>query len=148
MRRINLKIVRKDHPPALAIGHRVPAIRLIASVSLATSDGCSSYDPAVIDTGAPICLFPAAIRSRADHQILGRVRLGGITRRPECQISALLAELRCVLSDGTNSLTPFRIRAYLAEQDNVPALIGMHGFIELGVLHVHIARNRAYLATS
>src|SRR5262245_38759313 len=115
MRRINLTIVRNDHPPALAIGHRLPGVRLVAIVSLATADGWTGFDPAVIDTGAPVCLFPPAIWSRADHHVLGRVHLGGITRRPECQIPALLAELRCILSDGTRSLQPLRIRAYLAE---------------------------------
>lgn len=145
MPRINLAIFRKHHPPALAIGHRLPGVRLVANVSLATSDGWTGFDPAVIDTGAPVCLFPPAIWSLSDHRVLGRVRLGGISRRRECQIPAMLATVSCIISDGTKSLGPLRIRAYLAEQDNVPTLIGMHGFIERGVLHVQLSRHRAFL---
>jgi hypothetical protein len=145
MPRIRLAIFRKDHPPALAIGQRLPGVRLVANVSLAKLDGWTGFDPAVIDTGAPVCLFPPAIWSRSEHHVLGRVRLGGISRRRQCRIPALLATVQCILSDGAQSLGPLRIRAYFAEQDNVPTLIGMHGFIERGTLHVELAKGRAFL---
>jgi len=43
--------------------------------------------------------------------------------------------VRCTLSDGAASIGPLEMRAYLAEQDDVPTLIGMLGFIERDTLH-------------
>ena len=145
MPRINLVIVRKDHAPALAIGERLPAVRLVAQVSLATSAGWTDHDPAVIDTEAPISLFPRAIWRHADFRAIGRVRVGGISQRRGCQIPAILAEVRCTLSDGAALIGPLVLHAYLAEADDAPALIGMLGFIERGVLHVQLSRRRAIL---
>lgn len=145
MPQIQLAIFRKDHPPALSIGHRVPGLRLVANVSLATPSGWTKFDPAVVDTGAPLCLFPPAIWLRPEHQVLGKLRLGGLSRRRQCQIPAMLAVVRCVLSDGAKSLGPLDMHAYLSEHDNVPTLIGMLGFVERGLLRMHLSRNRASL---
>lgn len=148
MPRINLTIARTDHPPALAIGQCLPATRLVAQVSLGTSIGWTQFDPAVIDTAAPVSLFPPSIWGHSDYRPMGRVRLGGISRRRECQIPAILAMVRCTLSDGVASIGPLEMRAYLAEQDDVPTLIGMLGFIERGTLHVDLSRASVYLRMS
>jgi hypothetical protein len=145
MPRINLATVRKDHPPALAIGKRVPAMRLVAHVSLATTKGWTTFDPAVIDTGAPLSVFPPAIWTDSNYHPMGRVRIGGLSRRRDCQIPAILASVRCTLSDGVSSVGPLDMHAYLALHDDVPTLIGMLGFVERGILHIDIQRSRTYL---
>ncbi len=145
MPRINLQVFRTDHPPALGLGQRLPAIRLLTHVSLTKTAGWTDFRLAVIDTGAPVSLLPPLIWRQAERRELGRVSLGGVARRKECQIPAILAEVTCRLSDGVTSIGPVLTHAYLAEHDNVPTLIGMLGFIERGVLRVELARNRAFL---
>ena len=145
MPKIDLAIWRGYHAPALDLGHRISAIRLRASVSVLTESGWSVFHRAVIDTGAPISVFPPAIWKHARHASLGRVRIGGLARREACQIPAILAEVDCALSDGQRSLGPLRMHAYLAEVENTPALIGILGFIENGVLRVDLSNNRAAL---
>lgn len=145
MPQIRLRIIRGSHPPAAAIGHRLTAIRLFADVSVVTNSGWSLYRPAVIDTGAPVSLFPPSIWKDARRKELGRVRVGGLARRPECQIPAILAEIECTLSDGRRALGPIRTHAYLVETEDAPRLIGMLGFIERGVMRLDLSKDRALL---
>lgn len=145
MPRINLPIVRGHHAPALAIGHRVAAIRVFAEISVATPTGWSLFEPAVVDIGAPISVLPPSIWKQSHHTALGRVTIGGIARREECQIPAILAEINCMLSDGQQTLGPLRMHAYLAEVVNAPTLIGILGFLERGVLCVDFPKNRGFL---
>ncbi len=129
----------------MAIGHRLTAIRLVVNVSVATETGWSIFKPAVIDTGAPVSVFPPAIWKQSRHTPLGRVQIGGLARREECQLPAILAEIDCTLSDGRRSLGPVRTHAYLVELENAPTLIGILGFIERGVLRVDISKDSAFL---
>jgi len=57
----------------------------------------------------------------------------------------MLATVRCWLSDGSASLGPLDMHAYLADKDDVPTLIGMLGFIERGILHIDISHGHVYL---
>jgi hypothetical protein len=143
--KLDLRIVRGNHAPAAAIGRRLPAIRLFADVSVATNGGWSLFETAVIDTGAPVSVFPPAIWKQSRHTTLGRVKIGGLARTEECQVPAILAEIDCVLSDGQHSLGPIRTQAYLVEAENAPSLIGILGFIEHGVLRVDLSKSRAFL---
>ena len=145
MARIDLRIMRGHHAPAEAIGYRLVALRLVTDVSLATDTGWSPFKQAVIDTGAPVSVFPPVIWKQCRHTPLGRAKIGGLARGEECQLPAILAEIDCTLSDGQRVLAPIRIHAYLVEIENAPTLVGMLGFIERGVLRVELSRNRAFL---
>lgn len=145
MPRIDLLVTREFHAPALAIGHRLVAVRMFADLTVATSEGWSRYRRAVVDTGAPVSMFPPAIWRQARYRALGRVRIGGIARREECRIPAILAEIECMLSDGERSLGPFRMYACLAEVEDAPTLVGISGFTERGVLRADTAKDRAFL---
>lgn len=145
MPQLDLRIIRSNHPPAEAIGHRVTATRLLADVSVATDAGWTLFEPAVIDTGAPVTVLPRANWSGSRFKKLGRVKIGGLARREECRLPAILAEIECRLSDGVRGLGPLRIPAYLVETEDAPRLIGILGFIERGVLRVELSKNHAYL---
>jgi len=143
--KIDLAIRRGYHAPAIAVGHRLSAIRLTANISVATDAGWTLFERAVIDTGAPVSVFPPSIWKQSRYTPLGHVRIGGLARREECLVPAILAEIDCILSDGQRSLGPLRMHAYLAEIENAPRLIGMLGFLERGILRVELSRNRAFL---
>jgi hypothetical protein len=127
------------------IGQRVIATRLSAQIALATASGWTIPRPAVIDTGAGTSVIPPVIWKQSRFVDLGRVRIGGINKRKECQIPAILAEIECILSDDQSVLGPLRMHAYLAEPEDAPRLIGILGFIERGVLRVELSKNRASL---
>lgn len=129
----------------MQIGVKLPATRLTCQVCLQTADEWTRYRPAVIDTGAPVCLFPRTLWSSTEYEPLGRVQIAGISRRPECRMPALLAFVKCMISDGISSWGPLKMKAYLAESDSAPTLIGILGFIEKGILHVDLTGNRVFL---
>lgn len=145
MARVDLRIIRGDHPPALAIGHRVAAIRLVADISIATDTGWTLFEPAVVDTGAPVSVLPPAMWKQARFRTMGRVKIGGLARSEACQLPAILAEVESVLSDGKRLLGPIQMPAYLVEVENAPRLIGIQGFIERGTLHVDLSKDKAFL---
>jgi hypothetical protein len=73
------------------------------------------------------------------------VKLGGLTRRPEPQLTAILAQIECTLSDGRRSPGPLTTHAYLAEAEEAPRLIGILGLIDRSIMHIDITRERAFL---
>lgn len=145
MPRIELGTWRTPHEPAASIGRPLPAIRLGCALSIATNTGWNPFRWAVIDTGAPISLLPPLFWRNSQHITLDRVTIGGVSKRQECRIPAILAEIECTLSDRQHSLGPIRMHAYLAEPEDAPVLIGVLGFIERGLLRVDLSNNRASL---
>lgn len=145
MPRLPLRILRTQHAPSVAAGFPVEAVRLVTHLSLATNVGWTKFRDVVVDTGAPISLLPSDLWKAARFRELGRTHVGGINSRAECRIPAILAEIECLLSDGTNSLGPLLIHCYLAESNQTPTLLGVSGFIARGVLHVEIENGVAWI---
>ncbi len=106
MPRIDLRIVRSDHGPALSIGRQVSAVRLVADISVATDTGWTHFEPAVVDTGAPVSVLPRALWQHARYRSFGHVKIGGLARSEECQLPAILDEIDCSLSDGVHVVGP------------------------------------------
>lgn len=145
MSRLSLEVFRSLHPPSVAAGHPVEAVRLFTQISLSSPDGWTRFRRVVVDTGAPISLLPSTFWQTARYVARGRSEVGGVAARPECRIPATLAEVDCVLSNAPVALGPLRMYAYLAEADDAPALLGMSGFIERGTLHVCVEGQEAFL---
>lgn len=144
MPRIRLLIQRHSHDLARQVGQTLDAVRVYADVVLPDPAGNREFQRAIIDTGAPVSMFPRYFWNGVPHKALGEVRVGGIARRDECRIPATLAEVECMLSDGSTSLGPLRIHAYLADSDSVPALLGMAGLLERVRLVVDVPAGEAY----
>lgn len=145
MQRLRLDILREPHLASVKAGHPVVAGRLFADISLSTDIGWTRFRRVVVDTGAPISLLPRRMWEHARFINRGRTKVGGVARRPECFIDATLAEVDCLLSDGAVGIGPLRIYAYLADSDEVAALLGFAGILDRLVLHVDVAGDGAYL---
>lgn len=131
MAQIQLHIYRGLHQPSLAAGQRIRANRIVTKVGFATNTGWTSFDSiAIVDTGAPISLFPESMWQGIDRQVLGSVMTGGVSEKPECKFQADLAIIQLALSDGRATLGPFRVHALLAHNDKVPALLGFADVLE------------------
>ncbi len=142
--RVSCPIFQDPHPPSVEVGHPVPAGRLFAQLSLRTDTGWAPFRAVVVDTGAPITLLPKRLWEHATFFSRGRAKIGGLTRRPECLIDATLAEVDCLISDGAVAIGPLRIHAYLADSDEVAALLGFAGILNRLVLHIDAAGEGAY----
>ncbi len=148
MNRISLDILRGPHPASFAAGHPVQAVRVFADLSLATANGWTSFQAVVVDTGAAVSLLPRRYWAQSTFLSRGRAKVGGVSRRLECLIDATLAEVECLIADGTVTLGPFRAHAYMADSDDVPALLGFAGLLDRLVLHVDVAADEAYIESN
>lgn len=145
MSRVRLEIQRHEHEVSRQANLSLTAVRVFADVALAGTSGSDPRFRAIVDTGAPVTLLPKRMWRNAAHVALGRVRVGGISKREECRIPAMLAELDCSLLDGATRIGPLRFHAFLADSDNVPALLGMSGLLEKFRIVVDVTGNEAYL---
>jgi hypothetical protein len=145
MPRIQLEVFRGPHAPTASVLPGLTATRLIAQTRLVIPGASSGFHLCVIDTGAPISLFPARMWRGATISPLGRIRVGGLVARDECRIEVVLARVGCVLADGNAMIGPMSIIAYLSESNEVPALIGMAELIEVCDLRVSIDGGQVYL---
>ncbi len=145
MARISLDIYRAPHQTSLAIGYQLTAVRILTNISLPTQSGWGPYHPAIVDTGAPISMFPMHVWQHGAFTEIGHVMAGGVVQRDECRIPAKLARIECLLSDGKESLGPLLIHAYLAESYQAPTLLGIAGVLESNSLRVNVGKNAAWI---
>ena len=145
MARIRLELFRGPHGPTATLVPGLAAIRLVAQTRLIVDGAARGFHHCVVDTGAALSLFPARLWSGGTVVPLGRTRIGGLVARDDCRIEVLVAEVQCVLSDGTSTIGPLTTIAYLSDSNEVPALLGIASMIELCDLHVSIRNNQAYL---
>jgi hypothetical protein len=149
MSRTRLTIIRGAHKPSLEAGHHVAAVRIVARIGFATDQGWTGLGSiAIVDTGAPLSLFPQWMWQRIQRRVLSTVMVGGVAEKPECKFSADLAVIRCVVSDGISTLGPFEIHALLAHNDKVPALLGISGVLEQADLSISVRADTAWLETA
>lgn len=107
--------------------------------------GWGPFHPAIVDTGAPISMFPKQIWQGAQFTAIGKLMTGGVVQRDECRISATLAQVSCLLSDGRESLGPLIIHAYLADSDQAPTLLGIADVLEQYSMWLDIRSDIAFL---
>jgi len=81
MKQISLQIQLSPHSTPLQVGYRMNAVRIVAELSLATTDGWGEFSTAIVDTGAPVSMFPRDVWRDSRYSSIGRVRAGGIVAR-------------------------------------------------------------------
>lgn len=140
---ISLDIFRAPHEPAAQIGYSLEATRLVAHITFRGAAAWTAYQPGIVDTGAAVSLLPAQVWRDVENETIGEVRIGGVIAREQYRISARLATLTCALSDGVELIGPLTIRAYLADSNDVPLLLGVCDLIENGELTVAIKKQHA-----
>ena len=144
---MQLEIFRGPYQPALAGGFQIESCRLLTDISLRCAYGWTPFQPAIVDTGAPVSLLPHRFWQSADVQPLGRIRVGGISRRPECLVDVTLAKVVLAIRNPTAQIAPIEAHALLADSDETPTLIGMRGVFTDLVLYTNIAKDTAYIET-
>ncbi len=99
-------------------------IRLLAVVQFMTSESWSKPESAVIDTGAPISLIPYKIWKKCETRVIGEAELKGVIPKNECVMPVKVGKIELRLIDPMYATETIETNAYLAQNDNVPLLIG------------------------
>jgi len=99
-------------------------IRLLAVAQFMTSESWSKPESAIVDTGAPISLIPYKIWRKCINKVIGEAELRGVIPKQECVMPVKVAKIELRLIDPMYATETIETNAYLAQNDNVPLLIG------------------------
>ena len=132
--------------PDVELLHRgIVHIRLLCNVQFETLAGTSVVRPAIVDTGAPLCLIPADLWGQVRTQQFEATRIGGLTARKECAIPARIGILSMTLLDAQEHRRHLTVRAFLAQTTDVPLILGFQDCLEHATMHVATASRQAWL---
>jgi hypothetical protein len=132
--------------PDIDLLHRgIAHIRLFCTVQFETPTKELFIQPAIVDTGAPLCLIPSDLWERVRTQQFETTRIGGLVSRQECAVPAHLGILTMTLLDPQGHRQRLTVRAFLAHTTDVPLILGFQDCLEKTTLHVAVPRNEAWL---
>lgn len=125
-------------------GQHVRIIRLIALVCFPEGNDWSHPYEVIVDTGSPLTLLPKMIWQNMNvHAFLSEaISLGGIGKGV---VSARLAEINVAFLETRKEIVELKIKAYLAEHDAVPLLLGVEDLLTQARLVCDYPKGKAFL---
>jgi len=144
--RINLKFSIRLSKSLLAHGIAVRIIRLIVRVRFWTGTSWTHDRPAILDTGSPVSLLPRSVWREIETDILTPLLpLRGLAPQKKAIVKGQLAEIACRFADSKSRSPAFPLRAYLANTDRVPLIIGFEDALTECKLFSDFPNEVAYL---
>ncbi|MBI4597448.1 MAG: hypothetical protein HY737_03500 [Candidatus Omnitrophica bacterium] len=119
--------------------------RIFCTVQFETPDKDVFIQPAIVDTGAPLCLIPSDLWQQVRTQQFETTQVGGLVGRKECAVSARLGILSMTLLDPQGHRQRLTVRAFLAHTSDVPLILGFQDCLEKATVHVALPRHEAWL---
>ena len=117
-------------------------VRLLTVLQFRTPETWSDPQIAIVDTGAPISLVPPKIWKKCSINILGETELRGVIPKKECTMSVKVAKICLRLLDQEYVTGEIETKAYLAQTDNIPLVIGFEGLLsEFNVFFSYSTQN-------
>lgn len=141
--RLTLSVRRLPDVELFDQGFRL--VRLLCILRFPSTQGLSGPYHAIVDTGAPTSIVPHSLWSQTSVRRLKSFSLRGLVAREECAISVTAGILSAVLEDTAGHQLKRSFRAYLAQTDEVPLILGMQDVLEEARLHVDLKADTAWL---
>lgn len=126
----------------------LPVIRLYGLLEFRHQNSWSDLYHAIIDTGSPVSIFPAYIQKECDTQLLHQTKISGLVPDEKCNLSAKLVNMTFRLRDKDRASKPIRSKAYLADTDKIPLILGFATVLEQAQLIVNYPEKKALLSLS
>lgn len=140
-----LALTIKRLPDIGLIDHGFWLLRLLCDLRFPSGTGLSDPYPAIVDTGAPTSMIPRSLWGRTPVRRLKSFSLQGLVARKECAVSVAAGIISAVLQDGDGRQLKRTFRAYLAEHDEVPLILGMQDLLEDAKLFLDLSAQTAWL---
>ncbi|MBI3319182.1 MAG: hypothetical protein HYZ89_01150 [Candidatus Omnitrophica bacterium] len=119
--------------------------RILCSVRFPVAQGLSDPYQAIIDTGAPTAIVPLSLWSQTHVNRLKTFSLQGLVARKECAIPVIAGIIGAVLEDRHGHQVKRSFRAYLAQTDDVPLILGMQDILAESKLFLDLKTETAWL---
>ena len=142
---ISIGLTVSRQPNVEFIHRGIAHTRLFCTVQFETPAKATFVQPAIVDTGAPLCLIPSDIWGRVRTQQFEATRIGGLFSRRECAVPARLGILAMTLLDPQGRRHRLTVRAFLAQTTDVPLILGFQDCLEKAILHVDAPHRQARL---
>ena len=142
---IRLALTVKRLPDLELIDHGFWLQRVLCDLRFQLTAGLSDPYPAIIDTGAPTSIIPHSLWSQTRVRQLKSFPLQGLVARKECAVSVTAGILSAVLQDSRGHQLKRTFRAYLADQDEVPLILGMQDLLEDAKFFLDLKAHTAWL---
>ena len=143
--RIALEVRRTLDLRALQAGRRLYLYRLWTRVRFRQTRGWSEDHLAIVDTGAPYSVIPAAIWPALRTQRLAETPLRGIVPGKDAKVTAVLSRISGQVLDSRNASFPLKLWAMLVRTESVPLILGWLGFLDRCKLVLNSPRHSAWL---
>ena len=141
--RIGLAFQRQPDVELLPRG--IAHIRLLCNVQFETPARELFIQPAIVDTGAPLCLIPSDLWERVRTQQFETTRIGGLLSRKECAVPARVGILAMTLFDPEGHKQRLTVRAFLAQTTEIPLILGFQDCLEKATMYLSFLHSEAWL---
>jgi hypothetical protein len=131
-------------PTHLANGVHVRIIRLYVPVSFRVKSDWAEPVNAIVDIGSPVAVLPRRVWQTMQNieYLSGTVSLGGIGSGT---VLARLAKIEIAFLSTQKKIIERMIKAYLAEDDSVPLLLGIEDLVTNARMVCDYPKNKAFL---
>ncbi len=120
--------------------------RVRCGVQFKTSGGWSRIRIGIVDTGGHTTVIQYAFWSNADVKLLGKHVLKGVVPKSGCEIPVKIGKISCQLVDELdNKSGDAEVRAYLAEVNTVPLIIGIRDLLENWHIELDIGKRIGFI---
>ena len=143
-----LALTVKRLPDIELVDHGFWLQRVLCVVRFPLAQGWSGPYHAIVDTGAPTSIIPRSLWSQTRVRTLKSFPLQGLVARKECVIPVTAGIVSALLEDRDNRQIKRTFRAYLAQVDEVPLILGMQDLLEDGKLLLDLRGHSAWLEFS
>ena len=142
---IKLNLYVRRLPDIELMNEEFRLTRLFCDVVFEFETSLSDPYSGIIDTGAPISIIPFSIWSRTTVRKLKKVHLQGITAGKECAVPVTAGIMSAIFVGKEGNRVKRSFRTYLAENDEVPLLLGMQDLLEKTEVFLDLKKEMAWI---
>ncbi len=147
--KVNLRIVNEYD---LGLTKRIPdcdgLLRILCDVRFKTPNGWTEAEYAIVDTGAHTSLLPSSLWKELGVQILADYFVRGIVPKKECTLEVQVGWVKGKIVDKEGNSTPeMKFRAFLAQTDNIPLIVGFKDLLDKLRLDIDAIKGKAFIET-
>lgn len=144
--KIPLNIV--EHPNVELIDYDIIPLRILCPINFEYKDRVALPTTAIIDTGAPLSVIPKRIWEACQNRVLGPSHISGIVKGDNYKIPSQVGIITVIPIDPMGKGYPIMIRADFSSTDDVPLVLGIHDFLNKGIMHLDIKKKDCWLEFS